>query len=99
MEEKIYIVRNLSLFLLCLSIAQLIVVVVLPDILDDYTKAWLLVVIGGVFSGLIVATILARNDAITTLFINFLSPLVSGLITGITLVIIILKVKNNVGGA
>lgn len=92
--SRIAIVRNLSLFCLIVCIVQLIVVIVLPDSLDSTLKSWLMVVVVGMFIGLIVATFVSRGDATIMLFINAASQFMSGVIVGLSLFMLVLKVKN-----
>jgi hypothetical protein len=91
---RIAIVRNISLFALIVCIVQLIVVVVLPDSLDTTMKTWLMVVVVGIFVGLLIATFVSRGDATIMLFINAASQFMSGVIVGMSLLILGLKVKN-----
>jgi hypothetical protein len=91
---RISIVRNISLFALIVCIVQLIVVVVLPDSLDTTMKTWLMVVVIGIFVGLLIATFVSRGDATIMLFINAASQFMSGVIVGMSLLILGLKVKN-----
>ena len=97
MEElsgRISLIRNLSIVVTVFSIMQLVFAVTLPDVLTTLIKTWLISVVGCVFFGLIITLFLARHDLAIILFINFISPYVSGVITGISLTIIILKIKN-----
>lgn len=97
MEEltsRIAIVRNISLFVLIISIIQLIVVVVLPDALDVTMKSWLMAVISGIFMVLIASTFVSRNDPTIMLFINATSQFISGIIFGLSLFMVVLRVKN-----
>ena len=91
---RISIVRNISLFALIVCIVRLIVVVVLPDSLDTTMKTWLMVVVIGIFVGLLIATFVSRGDATIMLFINAASQFMSGVIVGMSLLILGLKVKN-----
>jgi len=91
---RITLFRALSVFLNLFSVVQLILSVILPDLLPVELKIWLVVIAGSAFIGIIVGLILARKDPSTTLFFTYLSAFISGLISGISLVVIIVKVKN-----
>ena len=73
---------------------QLIISVVLPDLLPRELKVWLVVIAGCAFAGITAGLFLARKDPSTSLFFTYLSAFISGLVSGISLVVIIVKVKN-----
>lgn len=86
--------RSLSVFLNLFCVIQLILSIVLPDLLPTELKVWLVVIAGSAFAGILAGLFLARRDPSTTLFFTYLSAFISGLISGISLVVIIVKVKN-----
>jgi len=93
-SNRVYIIRNFSIFVLFIAIIQLIVACALPDVLSPTLKIWVLSIVGSVLIMLMVAHVLARRDTAVILFINFITPCVSGIVTGIALTIIILKIEN-----
>lgn len=95
MEANLILFRNLSIFLNIFSVIQLLLSVILPDILDPLIKTWALVILGVIFIGLTVSLIFAKTkDNITLIFLIILSTFISGVICGISLLVIIGKVKN-----
>jgi hypothetical protein len=95
MGANLIFFRNLSIFVNLFSVIQLLLSVILPDILDPLIKTWVLVILGVIFLGLTASLILANTkDTITLEFLVFLSAFISGVICGISLLVIIGKVKN-----
>jgi hypothetical protein len=94
LEYRIYVLRNCSIPVNLLAIVQLIIAVALHDVLTVILKTWLITVAGCLFIGLTVALTLTKNDSTTTLFLTLLSALASGFIGGISLVVIVIKIKN-----
>lgn len=92
--SRITLFRSLSVFLNFFCVVQLILSIVLPDLLPAELKTWLIVIAGSAFLGITVGLFLARKDPSTSLFFTYLSAFISGLISGISLVVIIVKVKN-----
>jgi len=88
--NRLYFFRSLTVFISFISLLQLILAVLLPDILTLLIKTWLVVIIGGSYIGIGVALFLARSDSTITLVLIILSNFVNGLICGISIVIIIL---------
>lgn len=94
MQQQIHLFRVFSIFLVFFSVVQLILAVVLPDLLPSLLKTWLVVVTGAAFIGITLGLILSRKDPQTSLFFIVLASFISGLIFGISLVAIVVKVKN-----
>lgn len=94
MQSQIQLFRIFSIFLVFFSVVQLILAVVLPDLLPPLLKTWLVVVTGTAFLGITLGLFLSRKDQHTSLFFIVLASFISGLIFGISLVVIIVKVKN-----
>lgn len=95
MDKNLILLRNLSFFLDLFSFIQLVLAIALPDILPVLLKTWLLTVACGALVGIVIGLFLGRKDTATTLFFTFLSAFVCGLVSGISLVVIIVdKVKN-----
>lgn len=94
LTSRIAIVRNISLFVLVICSIQLIILVALPDALDTTTKSWLMAVVSGILLTLIASTFISRHDPTIMLFINAVSQFFSGIIFGLSLFMILLKVKN-----
>jgi hypothetical protein len=92
--SRITLFRSLSVFLNLFCVVQLIISVVLPDLLPRELKVWLVVIAGSAFVGITTGLFLARKDPSTSLFFTYLSAFISGLVSGISLVVIIVKVKN-----
>jgi len=91
---RIFLLWKLCIFLNLFCFVQLIISVIVPDILVPILKTWLIVIAGGSSLGLSISLFLARNDPTTTIYLCFLSIFIDGLISGISIVIIITKVKN-----
>jgi ABC-type multidrug transport system permease subunit len=89
LAENIRLLRNICIFIGILSLSQLIFVVVIPDILTTLLKTWLIVIAAGGLIGIIIGLIISKNDPKTSQFFIFLSVFLSGLITGISIPIII----------
>jgi hypothetical protein len=95
MEANLILFRNLSIFLNIFSVIQLLLSVILPDILDPLIKTYALVILGVIFVGLTISLIFTKTkDNITLIFLIILSVFISGFICGISLLVIIGKVKN-----
>lgn len=92
--SRITLFRSLSVFLNFFCVIQLILSVALPDLLPRELKTWLIVIAGSAFIGITGGLFLARKDPSTTLFFTYLAAFISGLVSGISLVVIIVKVKN-----
>ena len=91
---RINLLRNLSIPFNLFALVQLVVAVILPDILTTILKTWIITVGGCLFVGLTVAQVLARGDSTSTLFLTLLSVLISGFASGVSLVVIVTKIKN-----
>lgn len=93
-SDRVVLIRNFSMFVLIMSIAQIVLAIILPDVLTQTLKIWVLSVIGCFFVGLVVVHVLARHDTVVILFINFISPYISGIISGVALALIIFKIEK-----
>jgi hypothetical protein len=89
LAHNIRLLCNISIFINIASFAQLILAVILPDILTTLLKTWLIVIASGGLIGIIIGLIISKNDPKTSQFFIFLSVFLSGLITGISLLLII----------
>lgn len=89
LADTIRLTRNLSIFLNLLCMVQMLLAVFLPDILTPLLRIWLLVIMGGSYLGIIAGLIMARNDPKTTLFFVVISFFLSGLVFGVSLVVIV----------
>ena len=69
----------------------MVVAVIIPDILSPLLKVWLIVITLGAFIGITIGLILARNDPKSSQLFIFLSVFITGLITGISMVVIVKK--------
>lgn len=92
--RQIDLFRLLALFLVLFSLIQLVLATILPDLLPVLLKTWLIVVAGSAFLGIALGLFLGRKDPSTVLFFSFLATFIGGLISGISLVAIVAKVKN-----
>jgi hypothetical protein len=94
-DNNLALFRNLSIFLNSFAIIQLLFAVVLPDILDPLIKTWILLFLGIIFLGLIFSLILIKTkDTTTLLFLIILSVFISGFVSGVSLLVIVGKVKK-----
>jgi hypothetical protein len=91
LAQTIRMLRGLSVFINLFGIAQLVVAVIIPDILTPLLKIWLIVITLGAFIGITIGLILARNDPKSSLLFIILSVLITGLITGISIPVIVKK--------
>lgn len=91
LAQSIRLLRGISFFINTFGIAQLIVAVIVPDILSPLLKLWLVVITLGAFIGITIGLILARNDPKTSMLFIFLSVFITGLVTGISMVVIVKK--------
>lgn len=92
--DQIQLGRFVSIFINLLTIVQLLLVVILPDLLPPLLKIWLVTVSGGGIVGILIALLLSRDDIKTTNFFILISIFISGLLSGISIVAIIVKEKN-----
>lgn len=89
LAQNILLLRNITIFINIASIAQLILAVILPDILTTLLKTWLVVIASSALIGNIIGLIISKNDPKTSQFFIFVSVFLSGLITGISLLLIL----------
>ena len=89
LAENISLLRNIAIFVDILSLAQLIVAIVIPNIISTLLKTWLIVIGGGALIGVIAGLIISKKDPKTSQFFIFFSVFLSGLTTGISFVIVI----------
>ena len=92
--DQIQISRYLSIFINVFASVQLLIAVILPDILPELLKIWLLTVSCGAIVGILFGLLLSREDPKTTNFFIYISIFISGLVLGISIVTIIVKVKK-----
>ncbi len=92
--DQIQLGRNISIFINLFAAVQLLLAVILPDLLPQLLKIWLITVSGGAVIGILIGLLLSRDDVKTTNFFILISIFISGLILGISIVTIIVKVKN-----
>lgn len=89
LSENISLLRNIAIFVNFLSVAQLIVAIIVPDIISILLKTWLIVIAGGALIGVIVGLIISKKDPKTSQFFIFFSVFLSGLTTGISFIIVL----------
>lgn len=92
--DQIQLGRNVAIFINVLTITQMALAVLLPDLLPTLLKIWLVTVSGGAIVGILIGLILSRDDIKTTNFFILISIFISGLVLGISIVTIIVRVKN-----
>ncbi len=92
--DQIHLGRNVSIFINVFTVVQLIVAVILPDLLPQLLKIWLVTVSGGAIIGILIGLLLSRDDVKTTNFFILISIFISGLVVGISIVTVIVRVKN-----
>jgi hypothetical protein len=89
LSDTIRLIRNLSLFLNFLCIIQMLLAAFLPDMLTPLLRIWLVVIMGGSYLAIITGLFMARSDPKTTLFFVVVSFFLSGLVFGISMVVIL----------
>lgn len=92
--DQVHLGRNVSIFINAFTVVQLIIAVILPDLLPQLLKIWLIAVSGGAIVGILIGLLLSREDIKTTNFFILISIFISGLVLGISIVTVIVKVKN-----
>ena len=92
--DQIHLGRNVSIFINIFTVIQLVLAVILPDLLPQLLKIWLITVSGGAIVGILIGLLLSREDVKTTNFFILISIFISGLVLGISIVTIIVRVKN-----
>lgn len=84
-SERISILRNLVILLSFCSLASLLVIAIVPELVQPEIRYWL---IGGgsfVFVFTVSVSIIARKDATITLFFTIFGAFLAGVILGVTL--------------
>lgn len=89
LSGRIQFFRVFSIILNIICCLQLVVAVVLPDSIPALLKTWLISVAGGGVVGTGLALFLSRNDLTLTLFLIVLSTFLSGLVSGISALLIV----------
>jgi hypothetical protein len=86
---RIQFFRVFSIILNIICSIQLVLAVVLPDSIPALIKTWLISVAGGGVVGTGLALFLSRGDSTLTLFLIVLSTFLSGLVSGISVLLIV----------
>ncbi len=86
---RIQFFRVFSIILNIICCLQLVLAVVLPDSIPTFLKTWLISVAGGGVVGTGLALFLSKSDLTLTLFLIVLSTFLSGLVSGISALLIV----------
>lgn len=89
LNGRIQFFRVFSIILNIVCSIQLVVAVLLPDSIPMLLKTWLISVAGGSVVGTGFALFLSRGDPTLTLFLIVLSIFLSGLVSGISVLLIV----------
>lgn len=83
--------RGLVFVINIFCIVELLVAVTFSDYLDAFLKVWLLVIVFIASIGLNIALFLAPSDRFASLFLVVLLTFLSGIVTGVGIIIIVKK--------